>query len=38
MCKQNYYTRSMARPIFIYLNIELNIICMEKVIKDQTNF
>lgn len=29
--KQNHYTRIMARPIFIYSNIGLNIICIKKV-------
>lgn len=28
--KQNHYTRTMARPIFIYFNIELNIIFIKK--------
>lgn len=30
--KQNRYTSSMTRPIFIYSKIELNIICIKKVI------
>lgn len=36
--KQNRYTRSMARPIFIYSNIELNIICIKKSIIGPKSF